>query len=130
MKLRTYTGQEIPVRGAIDVDVEHGRQHKKLVLMVTEGDGPSLLGRNWLEELRIDWKMTSAVQSGKTLSTVLDVHDAVFRKELGTIKGTTAKLHVDSHVAPKFCKPRQIVPFSLRHKVEAELERLENEEII
>ena len=129
VKLRTYTGQEIPVRGEIDVDVEHGRQHKKLVLMVTEGDGPSLLGRNWLEELRIDWKTTYAVQSVKTLATVLEAHAAVFRIELGTIKGTTAKLHVDPHVAPKFYKPRP-VPFSLRHQVEAELERLEKEEII
>ena len=129
VKLRTYTGQEIPVKGALDVEVEHGGQCKKLVLVVTEGQGPSLLGRNWLGELKIDWKNTYKVQESNTLTAVLDAHEAVFRKELGTINCTTAKIQVDPQVPPVFHKPRP-VPFSLRHEVEVELERLEKEGII
>ena len=55
-KLRTYTGQEIPVKGSLQVTVVHGSQQKVLPLIVTEGQGPSLLGRNWLGELKLDWK--------------------------------------------------------------------------
>ena len=57
-RLRTYTGEEIPVKGEIEVDVCHRDQQKRLTLIVTEGNGPSLLGRNWLNELRLNWKTT------------------------------------------------------------------------
>ena len=106
MKLCTYTGQ---VKGALDVEVECGGQRKKLVLIVTEGQGPSLLGRNWLEELKMDQKNTYKVQESNTLTAVLEAHEA---KELGTINCTTAKLQVDPQVPPVFHEPRP-VPFSL-----------------
>ena len=38
-KLRTYTGQEIPVKGSLQVTVVHGSQQKVLPLIVTEGQG-------------------------------------------------------------------------------------------
>ena len=87
-------------------------ERKKLVLIVTKGQGPSLLGRNWLAELKIDLKNTYRVQGTDPLTAVLEVHKAVFRKELGTINGITATLQVDPHVAPEFYKPRP-VPLSL-----------------
>ena len=128
-KLRTYTGQEIPVKGSLQVTVVHRSQQKVLPLIVTEGQGPSLLGRNWLGELKLDWKATYRVQGPDPLSAVLDAHEPVFRKELGMIKGMTAKILVDPQVHPCFHKPRP-VPFSLRQKVEDELVRLEKEGII
>ena len=33
--------------------VEYKAQKKELPIIITEGDGPSLLGRNWLEELKL-----------------------------------------------------------------------------
>ena len=98
--------------GGRGVEVEQGMERKKLVLIVTKGQGPSLLGRNWLAELKIDWKNTYRVQGTDPLTAVLEVHKALFHKELGTINGITATLQVDPHVAPEFYKPRP-VPFSL-----------------
>ena len=46
VKLRTYTGDEIPVIGTLNVQVSHMGQQKHLQLVVTEGNGPVLLGRN------------------------------------------------------------------------------------
>ena len=43
---------------------------------------------------------------------------------MGTLHGTTVKLHIDPQSVPKFCKARPI-PFSLKKKVEIELQRLE-----
>ena len=37
--------------------------------MVTEGQGPSLLGRNWLGELRPDWKSTYPVRETDELKS-------------------------------------------------------------
>ena len=56
-------------------------------------------------------------------------HSDVFREELGELKGTQAKIHIDPQAQPRFHKSRP-VPFALRKKVEQELERLEREGII
>ena len=128
-RLRTYTGEEIPVKGEIEVDVCHRDQQKRLTLIVTEGNGPSLLGRNWLTELRLNWKTTYQVRNSSALAAVLDDHKEIFRKELGTITCAKAEIHVDQQVPPSFHRPRP-VPFALKQKVEAKLERLEREGII
>ena len=60
---------------------------------------------------------------------ILTDHEIVFRDELGTIEGEKARLLVDPRVRPKFYKPRPVL-FALKHKVENELNRLEEEGII
>ncbi len=101
-KLRTYTGQEIPVRGLLHVEVEHRGQQKQLPLIVTEGQGPSLLGRNWL---KLDWSAAYRVQEPDPLAAVLEAHETVFQEELGTIRGASAKIQVDPQEQPRFYKP-------------------------
>ena len=60
---------------------------------------------------------------------MVDKHVTVFSDKLGTLKGTEVRLHMDPHVQPQFFKARSI-PFALKAKVEAELERLESLGII
>ena len=129
VKLRTYTGDEIPVIGALNVQVSHAGQQKQLQLVVTEGNGPALLGRNWLEVLQINWKGVYQVRDTAELEAVLAAHDSVFKSELGTITCTKAQLHMDPNVPPSFHRPRPI-PYAVKDKVEAELERLEREGIL
>ena len=54
-RLRTYTRQEMEVQGSVTVKVTYGSQQETLPLLVVAGDGPSLLGRDWLQKLRLDW---------------------------------------------------------------------------
>ena len=56
VKLRTYTGQNISVIGSTMVKVQSSGQVEHLPLLVVGGNGPSLLGRDWLFKLRLDWK--------------------------------------------------------------------------
>ena len=128
-KLCTYTGQAIEVMGVADVRVEHNGQTATLPLFITRGKGPSLLGRNWLDTLQLDWKKIFVVQNDNTLQHVLDRYPNVFREELGTMQGVTAKIHVDPNATPKFYKARS-VPFALQAGVEEELERLQKQGII
>ena len=52
VNLRTYTGEAIQVAGEVLVDVQYGQQEvKQLPLIVVEGEGPPLFGRNWLQHL-------------------------------------------------------------------------------
>lgn len=88
-----------------------------------------MLGRNWLDTLQLDWKKIFTVQNESTLQHVLDHYPDVFREELGTMQGVTAKIHVDPNATPKFYKARS-VPFALQAGVEEELERLQKQSII
>jgi hypothetical protein len=51
-RLRTYTGEELKIRGSIEVEVAYGEQHKTLPLLVVASEGPSLIGRDWLLQIQ------------------------------------------------------------------------------
>ena len=129
VKLRTYTGEEIPVVGELSVKVQCQGQVEQLPLVVVAGDGPSLLGRDWLAKLKLDWSTILAVRAEKELQSVLDRYEMVFSPGLGLIRGVEARLHVDPNVQPRFLKAHS-VPYALRSKVEEELNKLESEGVI
>ena len=51
VKLKTYTGESIPVIGTIKV---HTKQEEVLPVLVVEGTGPNLMGRDWLCKIKVD----------------------------------------------------------------------------
>ena len=51
--LRTYTGEEVKPEGVCTVDVDYEGGKYSLPLLVVSGEGPALLGRNWLEEIKL-----------------------------------------------------------------------------
>ena len=53
VKLQTYSKEPLPVVGAQSVQVYYEGQSASLPLIVVKGDGPTLLGRNWLGTIRI-----------------------------------------------------------------------------
>jgi len=55
VKLHTYTRESINDLGSMKADVQYKGQNKSLTLYVVAGEGPSLLGRDWLTELQLDW---------------------------------------------------------------------------
>ena len=63
IQLRTYTGEKLPVLGQINVRAQYEDQTKNLDLVVVAGNGPTLLGRNWLLQLQLDWAAIRRVES-------------------------------------------------------------------
>lgn len=51
--IRSYTGEKIKVVGVVRVEVTCWQQMKILPLVILKGTGPSLLGRGWLEALKL-----------------------------------------------------------------------------
>ena len=90
---------------------------------MVKGSGASLLGRNWLQKIRLDWQGIRQLQQIPDLQETLQKYDDVFDDGLGEIKGMEARIDVDPQAQPRFCTARP-VPFALRDKVEAELEML------
>ena len=72
IKLHTYTGEEIRVLGSISVTAQSETSTCTLPLMMVEGDGPSLIGRNWLTELRLDWRAVHAISLSHSLEGTLE----------------------------------------------------------
>ena len=65
----------------------------------------------------------------KTLAQVLDCYQDVFKEELRKLKGHQARIYVDPGAQSRFCKARP-VPYVMRSKVEAELQRLTEQGIL
>lgn len=122
IKLKTYTGEKITVIGVADVQVEYQGQKRSLPLLVVEGTGPSLLGRGWLKEIKLNWDEIKHVTTETlTLQQVLSKHECVFKEELGTLKGVQATIHVAADATPRFCRPRS-VPYVMKPKVDVDVE--------
>ncbi len=119
IKLTTYTGELLEVIGKVEVCYD--KQSARVPLHVLKGNGPSLMGRNWLHSIRLNWGSINKVNS--KLDELLDTHKEVFQEELGLFKDVKAKLHVRPDTKLKFCKPRS-VPYALREPIEKELDRL------
>jgi transposase InsO family protein len=70
LKLKTYTGEIIRPLGVAWVNVRYNDQKAKLPIIVLEGAVPTLLGRNWLKHLVLDWKkLLAGKQDAGDLST-------------------------------------------------------------
>ena len=73
------------VRGAAEVTVKYRDQTAQVTLTVVEGQGASLLGRDWLQHLRLDWRSLNQVtqDSYSELETILCTHSALFYEGFG-----------------------------------------------
>ena len=102
-----------------------------MVLLVVDGAGPTLLGRNWLKYIRLDWRSicTLSKDQSHTLGELLHTHQAIFKDELGSISPYTATLHVQANARPRFFKPRS-VPFANKSAIDSELDDLEKSGVI
>ena len=61
---------------------------KGLSLIVVKGPGPSLLGRNWLSHITLDWKSIHIIRQHQgSLKSLLTEFKDVFSEGLGTIDG-------------------------------------------
>ncbi|KAF0299963.1 hypothetical protein FJT64_027441 [Amphibalanus amphitrite] len=128
MQLRSFTGQPVPVRGEATVDVLYGGQRRRLdVVVSSQLRHRSLLGRDWLQVIRLDWRSLFQVSevggaSGRrTLESVKAAHAQVFADGLG-VMSHQAHLTLKPGAVPRRLPPRP-VPYALLPQVEAELDR-------
>ena len=99
LKLRTYTGEEVPLVGGTTVKVQCQKQLEQLPLVVVAGDGPSLSGRDWLAKIKLDRSSIFSMRAPE-LHDILDRHEMIFSPGLGKILGGEARLHVDPDIQP------------------------------
>ena len=83
--LKAYTGQPIKIAGQAKVDVTYGEQEANMPLIIVEGEGPSLFGRNWMQKIQLDWKNIGKMKIFNVKS-LLHEYDELFAEGLGTMK--------------------------------------------
>ena len=54
--LKSYTGDLIPIAGKVEIPATHGEQHFTLPVVVACGERAALLGRDWIQQIILDWK--------------------------------------------------------------------------
>ena len=101
-ELRTYTGEQIPIPGILNIPVCYHNQKVTADLLVVKGDGPSLMGRDWLQQITLDWHSLHQIQATHNiaLESLIAKHQEVFADGLGKVKNFIAKLHVSPDAQP------------------------------
>ena len=123
IRLCTYSGEPKEIIGSVHIDVMYKDQSAQLPLLILRHNGPTLLGRNWLQQLyktRLEGNSYHPVGSPRS---IIEKYNAVFNSTLGTLRSFNAHIHVDQAAKPKYCKARSI-PYSVKSKVEEELNHL------
>ena len=129
--LNTYTQETLPTLGELEVLVQYSTQSYRLRLVVVVGNGPALLGQDWLKFLKLDWHQIYHVarKDTKRLEPLLERYQGLFKDELETASVHKAKLYVRPDAKPKFFKPRP-VPFTTKDAIGRALHQLEAEGIV
>nr|XP_056721023.1 uncharacterized protein K02A2.6-like [Euleptes europaea] len=117
-----YQRRRVPVRGEARVPVQFQARSGRLRLIVVEGPRASLLGLDWFPALGLHIGGIHHI-SQAALDDVWAEFEDVWKGPLGCYKGPPVRLHVDPAAAPIRLKPRR-VPFALKPRIDAELDRL------
>ena len=125
--LKSYTGDLIPIAGKADIPVTYGEQHFTLPVVVACGERAALLGRDWMQQIKLDWKSIFSVMSGATsdMHQLMGKYAHLFRNDGSTIQRHTETLKLKPEQNPVYQKVRP-VPYALRELVENEIDRLES----
>lgn len=127
---RCYGNTIIKPLGEIYVKVTYKNICKNLRLFVGKEESTSIVGRDWISTLNILPSFTNVNQIKHTdINSILGNYSNLFKENTGVAKNFTYNIELKPDVSPVFKRARP-VPFSLQSRVEDELLRLENENII
>lgn len=146
--LNAYKKTPIRSVGYIMVNIENNNIKAQRILYVIPGGGPPLLGRSWLEALKM-WPPHTAenktrrgskkveqvgqvftmTENNKVIEKLRTEFLNVFAEGLGTFTKGKLDLVLTEGAKPRFVQPRRI-PIAMRELVEAEINRLKERGII
>ena len=134
--LRTYTGEALEVSGEMQCNVVYKDKHYSLPVVVVDYSAkPTLLGKNWLRQIKLAWgeilsvSNENLVSAEGQLSNLLSKYRELFTDSCEGMKGLEAHITMKSNVKPIFVKSRQVL-YALKVQVEKELDKLETHGVI
>ncbi|XP_060110491.1 uncharacterized protein K02A2.6-like, partial [Heteronotia binoei] len=121
--LRDFQKNPVQTAGWARVNVERGSFKGWLDILVVKRQLTTLLGLAWFKPLGIRLEGVGQILSTSGVGDVCREFPDVFDGSLGRYKGPAISLPLDPTVRPIRLKARR-VPFALKPKIEAELDRL------
>ena len=125
--LRGYSGNVMKARGKFEGVFEYEDLKLKYYFVVVDGARPNLSGHDILCLIFIDWlqffKARLVNNVNVVLSNLCQKYSHVFSPGLGTMKRVEARINVDKGAKIIFHKARP-GPYSIKKKIETDLERL------
>ncbi|KAK0148890.1 hypothetical protein N1851_010688 [Merluccius polli] len=125
VKLSTYTGDKIHVKGKCNWTVKYKKKTFVLEFIVVKKDSKPILGIQACEQMGLI-KRVMALNKGDKMDIFKEYAD-VF-KGIGCLEGEHT-IQIDASVTPKVHPPRK-VPVTLREKLRTELNRMEKMKVI
>ena len=95
MLLRTFSGERLVVKGEVMMDVSFRGSSYRFPLVVLEGTGPLLFGRNWLHQIRLNWQSICSVSEKSDAESIADKFPEVFQDDLGCARDAEVSIPVD-----------------------------------
>ena len=80
--LKSYSGHSIQLLGHLEITVSYGNTKVNLLFHVVAGNGPNLMGRDWLSHFDVDLKglrSINSVTADQELSEVLEKYSDVLQ---------------------------------------------------
>ena len=115
--LRTYTGEIIPAKGTILVNVQYaGEQYQNLKFLIVNGSGPSLMGCDCLKIIKLGWTDKHCNADGLShlpLNGILPNYNSpdagIFNlSQMEALPVTTSQLKTATHTDPILSK---VIPY-------------------
>lgn len=136
LKLKAYGGNTISVLGKARVRVKTKEKIFLAPLIVVKEGYKALIGRDWLNAMKINWPLVNKVsysvnllsseETSIKLKFILQKYCEVFSGSPGEIKGPPGKLKLKANAIPKAFKARRI-PYALENIVKMEIDKLVKE---
>ena len=127
--LRSYSGDKLDLLGESQVSVKYGAQTMTLPLVVVKGSKVPLLGRNWLEHIKLNWSEVFTVQEMDPVKRLTDKYSKLFDENNGKIINMKAHITLQEQAKPVYRKARP-VPYALKKPLETKLDSLEQQGIL
>ena len=127
--LRSYSGDKLDLLGELQVSVKYGAQTITLPLVVVKGSKVPLLGRNWLEHIKLNWSEVFTVQETDPVKRLTDKYSKLFDENNGKIINMKAHITLQEQAKPVYRKARP-VPYALKKPLETKLNSLEQQGIL
>ncbi|GFR34009.1 uncharacterized protein K02A2.6 [Trichonephila clavata] len=117
---KTYKADSLIPLGYVTVGVQYKNQKVNLNLYIVKENLDTILGREWLYKIQLDWLAIKAIRAKteQNLNNLLREYKDIFDDKLGEISNYEAKLKLRPGVKPIFCRVRA-VPFALKAVVNA-----------
>ena len=134
--LKTYTGERLDVVGEMQCNIVYrGKQYLLPIVVANYNANPTLLGKNWLHQIKLQWGEIFSFSSGDLggakdqLNDLLSKQSELFTDNYEGMKGLEAHITMKSDAKPIFVRARR-VPYALKEQVEKELAKLEKHGVI